>query len=302
MQVNTMKIPQTIQEEILKLQPALLQTPVEFGTVSGLLQAVKFAYKPNPIAAAAQVAIQARQRINTILLQTGVMVCIHPWVSGAGEFGNGKYTEQLHGYLSSQEAAEHLKKKFADPEDFMKDNVTAGFCIVASSDNLDAWVDKLSTLNEFYPFPGSMMCEKRAAALANINNSKMQRRAPAVNPIFGDYQVSSEFTAGDTKKISDTLLGTVEAFAMDTNPIAELSAVIAEETALIAETEKAWTNLVAGISGGSIDAYYTAGANPSSVGSALAANIAKDNSKYCCIVAIGGSVANLEFFREAFNL
>ena len=168
---------------------------------------------------------------------------------------------------------------------------------------MTGWIESLNAVNKVFPFGDLPFCERRARQILQLNTTKMVRKSPFLNPHWKDFINISEQTVSETKKISDDLLSTVEAYALDDNPVTELQVEIDRKKLEVAQSVKDWQELLARIKGDNAHAYYFTGANPQTLASQIKSIDKSSTMKFCAIFAvIANSEADIRFFKEAFEL
>ena len=111
----------------------------------------------------------------------------------------------------------------------------------------------------------------------------------------------SDSRIAEIKKDSDALLGFVEAFALDIDPVKELCDAIDARNTEITEANKAWGDLQSLIQTGSAEAFYFSGANPESISIQIQNFNTTSTAKYCALFAVmANNEDELKFFKEAF--
>lgn len=293
--------PPTIHSNIATALGIHATVPNALDSRSSAATSVSYSYEAGNMQSAASSISSIRTAVDLLLQKGGSMITIHPWTYGIAETGQGKYSEQLRGFLSIENALGHLDHKLADIEDAATSSANEMIVISMSATTPENFLTSIKSINQVFPIGDLLLCQKRIEQILIDKTEKMNRKQPAHNPYWQDFETVSIEVCGSLIELSEEIMSSLEALADDGNPITELQNFINEKKEEMTTIESSWSNLMAGLASDSINVSFSTLSQPYNV--ADLNNIQNNNSNsFAAVVALVGKDGDLNIFREIFNV
>ncbi|MCM8540966.1 MAG: hypothetical protein NE328_11885 [Lentisphaeraceae bacterium] len=293
--------PETIEASVLTLEPVLTALPTVMGVNKTALDAVNFSYSPGQLTATATMASIVQAALDSALKNNGVAMVVHPWSYGVAETGKGRYTAQAEGYLSQDNANNHLIQKLLDTEDAKSAAIEELIYVSVAANSTISFLTKVSALNSVFPLSGLELCQRRTSQLLSIESTKMNQKTGAILPRFNKHAHNNILKVKELKEKGDRLTAICQAYEDDSNPITELKEVIDEKISEATAAESEWTSLLASLSGSQGQAFFINSGSIVQIAEDIE-DIATQVNKFCALVAIGGPAGSLSVLKEIFGL
>lgn len=211
------------------------------------------------------------------------VVSVDPWTFGAGEARG----DQM--YLSFPNAARWLSQRLAN-------HTGAALALAVAGVSMDDFAGQLQAFNAVFPTPNLQRIQRRAAAMAQLAESKMQlvphQTFSQQTALNGLPRVRQLMRADLIKAAADA----AESFktATTANHVTALQTAKTAHAAMVSGVQAA---AQAGLSGGNGWLCYSA----SNIAGALLQGHPSSDLPLCTIQVFTGSVADLAYLRGLFN-
>jgi len=292
----TCSVPGTLQNVAASLDGALAGGGTHLDECGSRLGAVARSYVPPTASTDTAGAADLRQALGALLEAGGAQLCVHPFLHPLGD-RRGDYA-----YMTPQQAVEAVAGKMADPVDALPAGQLAAVLLVLRGVAMDDFAATLEAFNAVFPVSELRMVQRRARALATLEQDKFLRPQGPGHPTWRHQDPRRHDSPQDMARTLGRRLAMAEAYARDSSPEDELGAVVAKKREQLAENAGGWTRLAERLAGGSAVGLHLDGYAGSIRRQLLEQIPTVEGYKLAAAVCWIGPTERITLYRECFGL
>lgn len=269
--------------ELSEAQVRLDQTPAQ-------------TFNPSPLASESVGAGDSLQDIENLIKNDLFTVTVHPWQVGVST-GEGAYSS-----LSAPNAIKALSNKLRDVDDsYAPSGILEAVSILITATSIQQLYDKLQSFNTVFPVPDLLTAQRRAEQIVRLEGDKLNFPNAAINSKWLAIKSNQLQVFSNVESNLKTLVATSTAAESESNPIAELVALMTKKQSHMAQVNAEYGELQSQFLGGDGYVLSTSGTAQEIANVVVVSTGPQHEFSLCAGVMFVSAVGDLEFIKEVFN-